>query len=107
MYLRVSYGNNKTKLSLLYIFKVRPNFNEIFPAVSDIKHADDGQTDKETSALFLLLRLNWQFSNIPPTKFVYIRCLKSLCHLINNSMDEAMFTLWLHYGVTIMGISCL
>jgi hypothetical protein len=87
-------------------FKVRPNFNEILPTVSDVKGADEGQRDKEISALILILRLNWEFSNIPLTKFVYIRCLKSRRHLINNSMDEAMLTLWLHNDV-IMGISSL
>jgi len=36
IYLRASYGNKKPKSSPLYNFKVRPNFNEILPAVSDI-----------------------------------------------------------------------
>jgi hypothetical protein len=93
MYLRVSYGYKKPKSSPLYIFTVRPNFNEILPAVSDISCAAEGQRDKETSALILILRLNSQFSNIPPAKFVAIRCLRSRCHVINNSLDEAMFTL--------------
>jgi hypothetical protein len=83
MYLRVSYGHKKPKSSPLYIFKLRPNFNEILTAVSDINCADNGQRDKKTSALILILRLNSQFSNIPPTKFVSIRRLKSRCHVIN------------------------
>jgi hypothetical protein len=83
----------KTKLRLLYIFKVRPNFNEILPAVSDIKRADEGQRDKETPRTDLNFTFELTVFNIPPTKFVYIRCLKSRCHLINNSMDEAMLTL--------------
>jgi hypothetical protein len=92
MYLTVSYGHKKPKSSPLYTFKVRHNFNEILPAVY-INCVDEGQTDKETSALILILRLNSQFSNISPAKFVSIRCLKSRRQEINSSLDEVMLTL--------------